>query len=89
MLETENIFSLLERRKLRIRELEERLKEALESNESLQQASQKAERKYEECKEQLDQLEGFQNQELGKVKHMLLSAGPMFDDPLHTFWRFD
>ena len=74
MLETENIFSLLERRKLRIRELEERLKEALESNESLQQTSHKAERKYEECKEQLDQLEGFQNQELGKVKHMLLSA---------------
>jgi len=64
----------LERRKLRIKELEERLKDALESNESLQQASQTAESKYGECKDQLDQLEGFQNQELGKVKHMLLTA---------------
>lgn len=27
-----------------------------------------------ECRDQLEQLEGFQNQELGKVKHMLLSA---------------
>ena len=66
--------TLLERRKLRIKELEERLKDALESNESLQQASQTAESKYGECKDQLDQLEGFQNQELGKVKHMLLTA---------------
>ena len=46
----------------------------MESNESLQQASQTAESKYGECKDQLDQLEGFQNQELGKVKHMLLTA---------------
>ena len=66
--------TLLERRKLRIKELEERLKDALESNESLQQAWQTAESKYGECKDQLDQLEGFQNQELGKVKHMLLTA---------------
>ena len=27
-----------------------------------------------ECRESLEQLEGFQNQELAKVKHMLLSA---------------
>lgn len=27
-----------------------------------------------DCREQLEQIEGFQNQELGKVKHMLLSA---------------
>ncbi len=30
--------------------------------------------KYEECREQLDQLEGFKSQELAKVKHMLLKA---------------
>ena len=50
------------------------MKEALDNNESLHQASQMATHKYEECKDQLDQLEGFQNQELGKVKHMLLNA---------------
>ena len=27
-----------------------------------------------ECRESLEQLEGYQNQELAKVKHMLLSA---------------
>ena len=27
-----------------------------------------------ECRESLEQLEGFQNQELAKVKHMLLNA---------------
>lgn len=32
-----------------------------------------------ECRENLEQLEGFQNQELSKVKHMLLSRETALD----------
>ncbi len=67
----------LEKRKERIKELEEYAKLLIKDNETLQEKQ----RELEECRKQLgeardnlEQLEGFQNQELAKVKHMLLSA---------------
>lgn len=67
----------LEKRKERIKELEEYAKLLIKDNEALQ-AKQKefdgCQKQLGEYREQLEQLEGFQSQELSKVKHMLLSA---------------
>ena len=67
----------LEKRKERIKELEEYAKLVVRDNESLNEKL----KEFEECQTQLgrardnlDELEGFQSQELAKVKHMLLSA---------------
>ena len=38
------------------------------------QGVQNYKNQYDEARENLEQLEGFQNQELAKIKHMLLSA---------------
>ena len=37
-----------------------------------------------DCREQLEQLEGFQSQELAKVKHMLLSAETALEKETQT-----
>ena len=67
----------LEKRKERIKELEEYAKLVLKDNETLNDKL----KEFGECQTQLgrardnlDELEGFQSQELAKVKHMLLSA---------------
>ena len=67
----------LEKRKERIKELEEYAKLVVKDNEALNDKL----KELEECQTQLgrardnlDELEGFQSQELAKVKHMLLSA---------------
>ena len=67
----------LEKRKERIKELEEYAKLVVKDNEKLNDKL----KEFEECQTQLgrardnlDELEGFQSQELAKVKHMLLSA---------------
>ena len=57
----------LEKRKARIKELEEMYKKEAESSETYRI-------QLNDCREQLEQLENCQNQELSKVKSMLLSA---------------
>lgn len=67
----------LDKRKTKIKELDEYAKLVLRDNESLNSRLQEAEGykvQLAETREQLEQLEGFQNQELAKVKHMLLST---------------
>ena len=57
----------LEKRRARIKELEELYKKEAESSETYRA-------QLNDCREQLEQLENCQNQELSKVKSMLLSA---------------
>ena len=67
----------LEKRKERIKEVEEYAKLLLKDNEALQEKAQEAEearKQLKEARENLEELEGFRDQELAKVKHMLLSA---------------
>ena len=45
-----------------------------------------------ETRENLEQMEGFQNQELSKVKHMLLNAGILKvteKEKIQTFWSMN
>jgi len=67
----------LEKRKAKIKEHEDNIKMVLSENEKLALKLKESEgyaQQLTECRESLEQLEGFQNQELAKVKHMLLSA---------------
>jgi len=67
----------LEKRKTRIKDLEEYSKLVVKDNETLTGQLQEAEgykKQLVETRENLEQMEGFQNQELSKVKHMLLNA---------------
>ena len=67
----------LEKRKERIKELEEYAKLVVKDNESLNEKLkdfEECQTQLERARENLDELEGFQSQELAKVKHMLLSA---------------
>ncbi|TRY63426.1 hypothetical protein TCAL_15188 [Tigriopus californicus] len=62
----------LERRKERIKELEEYAQLLIKDNEM-------ANEQIKDYEDNLEQLEGFQSQELAKVKHMLLSAETALD----------
>jgi len=68
----------LDKRKARIKDLEEYAKLIVKDNETLTNQLQDSEGYYKkqlaETRDNLEQMEGFQNQELSKVKHMLLSA---------------
>ncbi len=73
----------LEKRKERIKELEEYAKVLISDNETLEKKAKElkeCQKQLSECRENLDQIEGFQNQELAKVKHMLLSAETAFEN---------
>lgn len=67
----------LEKRKTKIKELEDYLRKVMNENEELRRKVEENEcykSQLSDCREQLEQLESCQNQELSKVKHMLLSA---------------
>ena len=67
----------MEKRRNRIKELEEYAKLLIKDNEALQEKQKnfdELQHQLATTRENLDQLEGFQGQELAKVKHMLLSA---------------
>eukprot|EP00095_Tigriopus_kingsejongensis_P010803 maker-scaffold1931_size24754-snap-gene-0.11 protein:Tk10803 transcript:maker-scaffold1931_size24754-snap-gene-0.11-mRNA-1 annotation:"golgin subfamily a member" len=67
----------LEKRKERIKELEEYVKLLIADNETANERVkgwEECQRQLQDYRDNLDQLEGFQSQELAKVKHMLLSA---------------